>query len=159
MSTAHDFTLASISGGDLPLKQFAGKVVLLVNVASKCGYTKQYTGLEALYKEMASKGVVVVGVPCNQFGGQEPGTEAEIQSFCSTKYDVTFPMTKKIDVKGAAAHPLYQWLTAETGGAPIGWNFAKFVIGKDGKVAKRFDSGATPEGADVRGAIAAALAA
>jgi glutathione peroxidase len=159
MTTAHDFTLASIAGADLPLKQYSGKVVLLVNVASKCGYTKQYKGLEALYQEMVGQGVVVVGVPCNQFGGQEPGTEAEIQSFCSTTYNVTFPMTKKIDVKGATAHPLYQWLTAETGGAAIGWNFAKFVIGKDGKVAKRLDSGAAPESAELRGALAAALAA
>lgn len=158
MTTAHDFTLTSITGEALPLQAWAGKAVLLVNVASRCGYTKQYTGLEALNKEMAAKGVVVVGIPCNQFGAQEPGTEADIQSFCSTTYGVTFPMTKKVDVNGAKADPLYAWLTKETGGKAIGWNFAKFVIGKDGSIVGRFDSGVTPEGAELRAALATALA-
>ena len=159
MSTAHDFTLDAIGGGPLPLSQYSGKVLLLVNVASQCGYTRQYAGLEALARELGGDGVVVIGVPCNQFGAQEPGTEAEIQAFCSTKFNVTFPMTRKVDVKGPGAHPLYRWLTAETGGAPIGWNFEKFVVGKDGRVGKRLGSGATPEGREVRAALAAALAA
>ncbi len=157
MTTAHDFTLTSITGEALPLKAWAGKAILLVNVASRCGYTKQYTGLEALHQEMAAKGVVVVGVPCNQFGAQEPGTEAEIQSFCSTTYGVTFPMTKKVDVNGAKADALYAWLTRETGGKDIGWNFAKFVIGTDGSIVGRFDSGVTPESTELRTALAKAL--
>ncbi|MBM4279199.1 MAG: glutathione peroxidase [Deltaproteobacteria bacterium] len=159
MTTAHDFNFDGIGGGPLPLQQFAGKVLLIVNVASRCGYTKQYAGLEALARDLAADGVVVIGVPCNQFGAQEPGTEAEIHTFCSTKFGVTFPLTRKVEVKGPGAHPLYRWLTAETGGAAIGWNFEKFVIGKDGRVAKRLGSGATPEGREVRAALAAALAA
>jgi glutathione peroxidase len=159
VTTAHDFTLDAIGGGPLPLNQYSGKVLLLVNVASQCGYTRQYAGLEALARELGGDGVVVIGVPCNQFGAQEPGTEAEIQAFCSTKFNVTFPMTRKVDVKGPGAHPLYRWLTAETGGASIGWNFEKFVVGKDGRVHKRLGSGATPEGRELRGALAEALAA
>jgi glutathione peroxidase len=156
MTTAHDFTVSLMNGTEKSLKEFAGKVVLLVNVASRCGYTKQYKGLEALWREQKDKGLVVVGVPCNQFGAQEPGTEAEIQQFCSTTYDVTFPMTKKVDVNGPQAHPLYAWLTSQTGGK-IGWNFEKFVIGKDGTIVKRFEPGTTPEASTLRQVIATAL--
>ena len=121
MTTAHDFNVTLMNGQETPLAGFAGKAVLLVNVASRCGYTKQDKGLEALWREQKDSGLVVVGVPCNQFGAQEPGTEAEIQSFCSTTYDVTFPLTKKVDVNGASAHPLYAWLTSQTGGK-VTWN-------------------------------------
>ena len=155
MSTAHDFSLTSITGDEQPLSAYAGKVVVLVNVASRCGYTKQYTGLEALWRAHKDDGVVVVGVPCNQFGAQEPGTDAEIQQFCQSTYDVTFPMSSKIDVNGDAAHPLYRWLTAETGG-PIGWNFAKFIIGTDGAIVARLDPGADPQGPELSAAIAKA---
>jgi glutathione peroxidase len=158
MPSAHDFSLSSISGQEQSLSAFAGKVVLLVNVASKCGYTKQYKGLEAVWREHKDKGVVVFGVPCNQFGAQEPGTEEEIQQFCSATYDVTFPLAAKVDVNGDAAHPLYRWLTAETGG-PIAWNFAKFIIGKDGSIAARLEPGVTPESPELKKALAAALAA
>jgi glutathione peroxidase len=156
MTTAHDFSVTLMNGNDTPLSAFAGKAILLVNVSSRCGYTKQYKGLEALWRESREHGLVVVGVPCNQFGAQEPGTEAEIQQFCSTTYDVTFPLTKKVDVNGPKAHPLYAWLTAQTGGK-IGWNFEKFLIGKDGAIVKRFESGATPESNALRQAIATAL--
>lgn len=158
MTTAHDFNVTLMNGHDTPLASFAGKAVLLVNVASRCGYTKQYKGLEALWREQKDSGLVVVGVPCNQFGAQEPGTEAEIQSFCSTTYDVTFPLTKKVDVNGAGAHPLYAWLTSQTGGK-VTWNFEKFLIGKDGSIVKRFEPGTAPESSALRQAITQALAA
>lgn len=156
MTTAHDFSVTLINGEEKSLKDFAGKAVLLVNVASRCGYTKQYKGLEALWQELKDSGLVVVGVPCNQFGAQEPGTEAEIQQFCSTTYDVTFPLTKKVDVNGGKAHPLYAWLTAQTGGK-VGWNFEKVLIGKDGAIVKRFESGTAPEASALRQAVTAAL--
>lgn len=157
MTTAHDFTVKTITGEEKSLKDYAGHAVLFVNVASRCGYTRQYKGLEALWRDHKDDGLVVVGVPSNQFGAQEPGTEADIQAFCSATYDVTFPMTAKVDVNGAKAHPLYAWLTANTGG-PVAWNFAKFLVGKDGAIVKRFDSATTPESAELKAAIASALA-
>jgi len=142
---ALDFTLNDIDGKPFPLAQLKGKVVLMVNVASKCGYTKQYKGLEAVYQKYKEQGLVVVGVPANEFGKQEPGTDAEIKQFCSSKFNVTFPMMSKIVVKGADIHPLYQFLTTK-GPKPgdIKWNFNKFLIGRDGSVLSRHDSGAEP---------------
>jgi glutathione peroxidase len=160
MNTFHDFTLQKINGEPLPLVDFKDHVVLLVNVASECGYTKQYTGLQEIYDMYKNKGFVVLGVPCNQFGGQEPGTEAEIENFCTTKFNVTFPLTSKIEVKGKQQHPLYAWLTNDEARYPgdIGWNFAKFLIGKNGEVLKRFDSGDKPNSEEVITAIETALA-
>ena len=156
MTTAHEFTLKTIKGTDKKLADYQGKALLVVNVASKCGFTPQYEGLEALHKRLAPQGLAILGVPCNQFGKQEPGTEAEIATFCEVNYGVTFDLFTKVDVNGAAAHPLFQWLTSTTGG-PIKWNFAKFVIGKDGAVVKRFDSGTKPDSAELASAIAQAL--
>jgi glutathione peroxidase len=119
-------------------------VLLVVNVASRCGFTSQYTGLEALYRKHAAEGLVVLGFPCNQFGKQEPGTEEQIQTFCSTTYDVTFPLFAKIDVNGENAHPLYQLLRGKDG-APIQWNFEKFLVDRQGNVKKRYSSSDTPE--------------
>lgn len=139
----------------------ANRVVLVVNVASQCGLTPQYTGLEALHKEFASRGFSVVGVPCNQFGAQEPGSAQEITTFCSTNYGVTFPMTEKIEVNGAGRHALYQLLTttadAEGHAGDIRWNFEKFLVGKDGKVVARFGPMVAPEDATLRTAITGAL--
>jgi glutathione peroxidase len=123
-----------IDGKDTSLKAYAGKVVLIVNVASECGYTPQYEGLQALHQQLGSKGLVVLGVPCNDFGGQEPGSEAEIKTFCTANYKVTFPMTAKISIKGAGKHPLFAALTED---GEVGWNFEKFLIGKDGKLIRR----------------------
>lgn len=141
-----DFTLTDIDGKPYPLAQHRGQVVLLVNVASKCGYTKQYAGLQALYAKEKSRGLVVIGVPANDFMWQEPGTDADIKTFCSTKYQVTFPIMAKTVVKGSGITPLYEWLTTTSAfpGA-IGWNFNKFLIGRDGTVKARFGSGAAPE--------------
>ena len=159
MTTAHDFNVTLMNGQETPLAGFAGKAVLLVNVASRCGYTKQYKGLEALWREQKDSGLVVVGVPCNQFGAQEPGTEAEIQSFCSTTYDVTFPMSAKLDVNGAGRHPLYAWLTSPDQGFPgdVGWNFEKFLVGRDGRLLKRYPSGTRPQDNGLMQDIASAL--
>ena len=162
MTTFHDFEMKTIEGTPKALKDFSGKVLLVVNVASKCGLTPQYTALEKLYKEHASKGFEVLGFPCNDFGAQEPGTEAEIQAFCSTKYDVTFPMFAKVAVLGANKSPLYAFLTGEKtapdGPGDISWNFAKFLIGKDGKVLARFSPKTAPDDAAVQQAIANAIA-
>jgi glutathione peroxidase len=157
----YDFTLDSITGQPMPLAQYKGKVVMVVNVASKCGYTPQYKGLEALYKKYEGKGLVVLGFPANNFMSQEPGTNAEIQTFCSRTYNVTFPMFSKISVKGSDQAPLYQYLTdkkanPETGG-DIGWNFTKFLVDRDGKIVARFDSKVEPESPEVTKAIEAAL--
>ena len=143
------------------LGAYQGKVRLVVNVASKCGYTKQYAGLEAIYEKYKDQGFVVLGFPCNQFGGQEPGTNEEIKQFCTSKYDVTFPLFDKIEVNGANRHPLYVALAGDTSPFPgnIKWNFNKFLIGKDGKILKRFDSKVTPDSAEATEAITAALAA
>jgi glutathione peroxidase len=153
---AHSFSLTTLDGKNQPLSAFAGKALLFVNVASKCGFTSQYKGLQALSDKMSDKGVVVVGVPCNQFGAQEPGTAEQIQTFCSTTYGVTFPMMAKVDVNGPSAHPLYQWLTSQGAAGPVKWNFAKFVVGKDGAFVARFDSGTTPESPELAAALAKA---
>ena len=157
----YDIPLKDINGKDTTLAAYKGKVLLIVNVASRCGYTPQYKGLEALYKKYSDQGFAVLGFPCNQFGGQEPGTDAEIVQFCTSKYDVTFPLFDKIEVNGANRHPLYVMLAGPDSPFPgdITWNFNKFLIGKDGKILKRFDSKATPESPEVTQAIEAALAA
>lgn len=150
----HDFTVTSIDGKPASLAAYKGKVVLVVNVASKCGYTPQYKGLETLYQEYKGKGVVLLGFPANNFGGQEPGTDAEIKTFCERNYSVTFPMFSKVSVKGADRAPLYSYLASA--GEPK-WNFSKYLVGKDGKVIQLFGSGVTPESAELRGAIDKAL--
>jgi glutathione peroxidase len=155
-----DFTLKDIDGKDFPLAQLKGKVVLLVNVASKCGLTRQYTALQKLYADNNAKGLVLIGVPANNFGGQEPGSAAEIKTFCSTKYQVTFPLMAKISVKGKDIDPLYAWLTTQSPKpGEIEWNFAKFLIGRDGQVIGRFHPKVTPDDADLLKAVADALAA
>ena len=156
----YDIPLKDIDGKATSLKSYEGKVILVVNVASKCGYTPQYTGLQSLYEKYKGKGLVIAGFPCNQFGAQEPGTSAEIKSFCSSKYNVTFPMFEKLDVNGANRHPLYEALAGKSSPFPgnIKWNFGKFLIGRDGKILKRFNSGDEPEGDAVVKAVEAALA-
>lgn len=147
MTTAYDFEATTIDGNGQLLADYRGKVLLVVNTASKCGFTPQYTGLEELYRTYAERGFVVLGFPCNQFNHQEPGDEAEIATFCSTSYDVTFPMFAKIDVNGSDAHPLYSWLRGEQGGVlgdRIKWNFTKFLIGRDGTVVRRYAPTAKP---------------
>lgn len=157
MGSFHDFEIKTIDGKAKPLKDFRGEAVLVVNVASECGLTPQYAGLEQLQREFKDQGFTVLGLPCNQFGAQEPGTEAQIQQFCSKKFDVSFPLTSKIEVNGAGAHPLYKWLRDQTGGADIQWNFEKFLIGKDGRVIRRYSPKTVPEDAGLRADIAAAL--
>ena len=154
-SSVHEFTLNSIDGKPGPLSAYQGKVVLIVNVASRCGFTPQYAGLEALYEKYKDRGFTILGFPANNFGGQEPGTNEEIKTFCSSKYNVTFPMYSKISVKGDDKAPLYEFLTA-TGGE-IQWNFTKFLVDKSGKVVARFESKVTPESPDVAEAIEKAL--
>jgi len=146
-------------GADTSLKAYAGKVVLVVNVASRCGNTPQYAGLEELYKKFGGEGFVVVGFPCNDFGGQEPGTNAEIKEFCTAKYNVTFPLMDKIHVKGPEQCPLYAALTGPTAAFPgdVKWNFGKFLIGRDGSVLARFEPGVKPEDPKLVEAITAAL--
>ena len=163
MTTLYDFTMRSLDGAQLPLRAFEGKAVLVVNVASQCGYTPQYRGLQALSEALKGDGLVVLGVPANEFGAQEPGTDAEIKGFCETNYGVTFPMTSKVVVKGEGQHPLYAWLKSQPGGAgKIEWNFAKFLVGRDGKLIKRYSAsflnGAASEQAQLDADIAAALA-
>ena len=154
-SSVHEFTLNSIDGSPAPLSAYQGKVVLIVNVASRCGFTPQYAGLEALYEKYKDRGFVILGFPANNFGAQEPGTNEEIKTFCSSKYNVTFPMYSKISVKGDDQAPLYRFLTA-TGGE-IQWNFTKFLVDKNGKVVARFEPKVTPESPDVAAAIEKAL--
>ena len=144
MKTLQSYSAERIDGGGNLIPGLAGKVVLAVNVASKCGLTPQYAGLERLYEELQDQGLVVVGFPCNQFGAQEPGTEQEIVQFCQTTYDVKFPLTAKIDVNGPGRHPIYQWLTSEFPG-DIEWNFEKFLIARDGKVVKRYPPATKPD--------------
>jgi glutathione peroxidase len=157
--SAYDFTAQTLDGKPAPLADYRGKVLLIVNTASKCGFTPQYQGLEALWRKYEAAGLVVLGFPCNQFGAQEPGDAAEIASFCSLTYDVSFPMMAKVDVNGPAAHPLYAWLKAEKGGGLLGpgikWNFTKFLIDRQGEVAGRFPPTASP--ASLEGAIEALL--
>ena len=160
MPTLTDFTVRAIDGTDQPLSAYAGKVVLIVNTASQCGFTPQYAGLEQLWRDHRDAGLVVLGFPCNQFGGQEPGTEDEIASFCETSFGVTFPMFAKVDVNGDDAHPLFTWLKEEKGGLlgdRIKWNFTKFLVGRDGQVLERYAPQTSP--ADLTGDIEAALAA
>jgi glutathione peroxidase len=160
--TVYDFTLNSIDGQPTSLSAFKGKVVLLVNVASRCGYTPQYTALESVYEKYKDRGFVIVGVPANNFGGQEPGSNQEIKTFCTAKYNVTFPMMAKVSVKGKDIAPLYHFLTDKSAnpqtGGEIGWNFTKFLIGPDGQVIARFDSAVTPDSKEVTSAIEKALA-
>jgi glutathione peroxidase len=156
---AYDFAAETLDGVPAPLADYRGKALLIVNTASKCGFTPQYAGLEALWRKYRDRGLVVLGFPCNQFGAQEPGDAAEIASFCSVTYDVSFPMMRKIDVNGPASHPLYAWLKREKkgilGSAGIKWNFTKFLIDREGRVAGRFAPTATP--ASLEGAIEALL--
>ncbi len=154
----YDIPLKDIDGKEASLKPFQGKVVLVVNVASKCGLTPQYKQLEEVYQKYKGQGLVIAGFPCNQFGKQEPGTNAEIKEFCSAKYQATFPMFDKIDVNGANRHALYKSLIGE-GGKDIAWNFGKFIVGRDGKVLSRIEPRTKPDAPEVIKAIEAALAA
>ena len=159
-NTIYDFQAQSISGQDIALSDFKGKVLLIVNTASKCGFTSQFGGLETLYKTYVSQGLVVVGFPCNQFGSQDPGANGEIAEFCQVNYGVSFPMMGKVDVNGPAAHPLYKWLSAEApgllGSKSIKWNFTKFLVGKDGQAIKRYAPTDKPAGLaqDIEAALA-----
>lgn len=150
MNSIYDFTAKTIDGTEAQLNAYKGKVLLIVNVASKCGFTPQYKGLEALYRQYASRGLVVLGFPCDQFGHQEPGDEAEIKQFCSLNYEVSFPMFAKIDVNGDQTHPLYRFLKKEEkgflGSESIKWNFTKFLVDSSGNVVKRYGSIDKPEG-------------
>jgi len=161
MSTVYDFEALQISGKSVALSQFKGKVMLVVNTASACGFTPQFAGLEKLHETYGAKGLVVLGFPCNQFGAQDAGSNTEIAEFCQLNYGVSFPMMAKIDVNGAQAHPLYHWLSAEAPGLlgtkAIKWNFTKFLVGKDGAVLKRYAPTDTP--ASLAKDIEAALAA
>jgi glutathione peroxidase len=158
MSGAHDFSFDKLGGGALPLSQYRGKPVLVVNVASYCGLTPQYAGLQKLHESYGPKGLVVLGVPCNDFGAQEPGTDAEIGTFCQTSYGATFPMTGKVSVIGPDAHPLYRWIGAQLGEDALPkWNFHKFLIGPDGELADAWSSRTAPDDPKVAAAIEAAL--
>lgn len=153
MTTLHDFQVKTIDGADKSLADYRGKALLVVNVASQCGLTPQYSKLQALYAAHAAEGVEVLGFPCNQFMGQEPGTEGEIKTFCETSYGVTFPLFSKIEVNGPGAHPLYQWLESETGGGEIQWNFEKFVIDREGRVVERFSPKTAPDDPKILAAL------
>jgi glutathione peroxidase len=148
MSVVYDFDAKTLQGSVLPLREFSGKVLLVVNTASKCGFTPQYTELEQLYQRYREQGLVVLGFPCNQFGAQEPGDAAEIGAFCQSNYGVTFPLFEKIDVNGAAAHPLYQWLKKSARGVlgteSIKWNFTKFLVNRAGEATARYASATKP---------------
>jgi glutathione peroxidase len=152
MASIYDFEVATLQGMPTPMSDYRGKTLLVVNVASACGYTPQYAGLEALYRKYKARGFEVLAFPCNQFGAQEPGTSDEIASFCSTRYDVTFPLFAKIDVNGAHAHPLFEHLKSEKPGAlgtkGIKWNFTKFLVNAQGEVVERYGSSTTPEQID-----------
>jgi len=160
--TLYDFSLRSIDGADQRLSEYRGKALLVVNVASQCGLTPHYRGLQLIYEEYREHGFEVLGFPCNQFGAQEPGSDADVKQFCSTRYAVTFPLFSKIEVNGAKRAPLYAWLTSQPtqpdGPGDIAWNFAKFLIGRDGRVRARFDPSTEPESNEVRNAIGEALA-
>lgn len=159
MSSVYDFTASDIAGNAVSLEDYRGKVLLIVNTASKCGFTPQYEGLDALYRELEGRGLVVLGFPCNQFGRQEPGDATEIVTFCKLTYDVSFPMFGKVAVNGNGAEPLFTWLKAEAPGLlgtkRIKWNFTKFLVDRSGQVRSRFAPGTKP--ADLRGAIEALL--
>jgi glutathione peroxidase len=154
-SSIYDFTPNAIDGKPAPLAAYKGKVVLVVNVASQCGYTPQYAGLEKLYEKYKDKGLVITGFPANNFGSQEPGSNEEIKQFCTRKYSVTFPMYSKISVKGSDQDPLYGYLTKAAG--DVKWNFTKFLVGKDGKVITKFDSAVAPESPELIAAVEKAL--
>jgi glutathione peroxidase len=159
MTTLSDFTATTLTGEEQPLSAYDGKVALVVNTASECGFTPQYQGLQELHVTYADEGLAVLGFPCNQFGGQEPGDADEIGAFCEKNYGVTFPLFEKVDVNGADAHPLFRWLREETsgfGGSAIKWNFTKFLIGRDGTVLKRYGSTTAPAkiAADIEKALA-----
>jgi glutathione peroxidase len=158
MTTAHDFSAKTIDGQDKKLAQYEGNVLLVVNVASECGLTPQYAGLEKLHEKYAARGLRVLGFPANEFGAQEPGTDAQVKEFCRTQYGVSFDMFGKVKVKGDGIHPLFQWLTAQTGG-DIKWNFGKFLVGKKGEILARFEPQTEPEAAEVTAAIEKALGA
>jgi len=149
-----DIAVKDIDGKDTTLKAYAGKVLLIVNVASECGYTSQYAGMQALHEKYAGKGFAVLGFPCNDFGGQEPGSEADIKQFCTSRYSVTFPMFSKVKITGDDKHPLFAGLTA---GKDVQWNFEKFLVGKDGKLIARYGSDAEPEGGEIETAVKKAL--
>ena len=159
--TVYDFDATQINGKDIALSEFKGKVLLIVNTASACGFTPQFGGLEELHKTYGGKGLAVLGFPCNQFGSQDPKPDGEIEQFCQVNYGVSFPMMSKIDVNGANAHPLYQWLSAEApgllGSKSIKWNFTKFLVGKDGQVIRRYAPTDKPAGLakDIEAALAA----
>ena len=160
MPTLSDFSARAITGDELPLSRFAGKVVLVVNTASKCGFTPQYEGLESLYKTYGPQGLVVLGFPCDQFGHQEPGDDSAIDEFCKLNFGVTFPLFAKIEVNGSSAHPLYRWLREEKSGLlgdAVKWNFTKFLVGRDGEVIARYAPTMTPDkmAADIEAALAA----
>jgi glutathione peroxidase len=160
MTTAYDFSARDIDGNERSLGEWRGKPMLIVNVASKCGFTPQYEGLEKLWRAERDKGLVVLGFPCDQFGHQEPGDEAEIKNFCSTSYDVSFPMFAKVEVNGDGTHPLYRWLKSEgkgiLGSESIKWNFTKFLVDREGQVVKRYAPTDTPEkiGKDIQAQLA-----
>jgi glutathione peroxidase len=158
----YDFTLNSIDGQPATLSAYKGKVVMLVNVASRCGFTPQYTALEAVFEKYKDRGFVIVGIPANNFGAQEPGTNEEIKTFCSTKYNVKFPMMSKVSVKGDDKTPLYEYLTDKSAnpatGGDIQWNFTKFLVGPDGQMIARFEPKITPDSPEVTSAIEKALA-
>ena len=149
MTTLYDFTVRDLAGHDVPLADYRGKVLLIVNTASKCGFTPQYEGLEALYRGLKDRGFAVLGFPCNQFAGQEPGSAEEIGQFCKLTYDVSFPMFAKIDVNGPEASPLYKWLKAEApgllGSTSVKWNFTKFLVDREGRVTGRYAPTTGPE--------------
>jgi glutathione peroxidase len=158
MTAITDFSATRIDGTEQSLADYAGQVTLVVNTASKCGFTPQFTGLEKLQQTYAEQGFTILGFPCNQFANQDPGSNEQIESFCTTKYDVTFPMFAKIDVNGSKAHPLYKWLRAEKSGRlgnAIKWNFTKFLVGRDGQVLKRYGSSTKPSeiAADIETAL------
>ena len=158
MTTAYDFAFRTIDGDDLPMTTFRDKVVLVVNTASKCGLTPQYDGLEQLYSDLKGAGLVVLGVPCNQFMGQEPGTEAEIKDFCETRFKIDFPLTAKEEVKGEGAHPFYKWALATLGeSADPAWNFHKLLVGKDGQLVQAFGPRTEPLAPEIVQAVKAAL--
>jgi glutathione peroxidase len=160
-NSLYDIPLKDINGKETSLKQYKGKVLMIVNVASRCGNTPQYKGLQELQDKYKEQGLVVLGFPCNQFGAQEPGSNAEIQEFCTKNYNVSFPMFDKVDVKGANQHPLYKELSGKESPYPgdVKWNFGKFLVGRDGKIMKRIEPGVKPESPEVVSAVEGALAA
>ena len=161
-SSLHEFTATTIDGESKSLADYRGKALLVVNVASKCGLTPHYAGLEKLYEELRAQGLEVLGFPCNQFAGQEPGSEAEVKEFCTTRYGVTFPLFAKVEVNGPGRAPLFAWLTSQPsapdGPGDVKWNFAKFVVGRDGRVRARFAPTVAPDAPELREALSAALA-